>query len=429
MAAARYVLLGLAPARAAWFREVGQWANASSIPAEFLKCVSPEEVRSRLSGGRVFSALLVDGTTPGLDRDLIDRAADVACAVIVVGGSRGGRDWLSIGAAGQLPDDFDRKDLLDALGACAVMIGRADRLADPRAADAQPGWQAPLIAVTGPGGTGASTAAIAVAQGLATDVRDTGAVLLADFCLQADLAVLHDVGDVIPGVQELVDGFRAGQPGANEIHSQTFAIAERGYQLLLGIRRRSAWSTIRPRAFEAALHALRLVHRVVVADVDADLEGEDEGGSADVEERHLMARTVCAGADAVFVVGTPGMKGLHALARVIAEVLAFGVPSARVVPVINRAPRAARQRSEITLAHTGLLPPWAGASMPTPIFLPERRVDEALRDGVRLPDSLSAPLVGAYRAVVARAGADVVRPNPPQLVRPGSLGAWDPLAG
>lgn len=429
MANARYVLLGLAPARAEWFRELGQWANAGTIPAEFLKCLSPEEVRIRLAGGRVFSALLVDGSTPGLDRELIDRASASGCAVVVVGGSRSGRDWISIGAAAQLPEHFDRKELMDTLGSSARMIGRADRAPEAGAGETNGGWQAPLIAVTGAGGTGASTAAIALAQALATDVRNSGAVLLADLCLQADLAVLHDVGDVVPGVQEIVDAFRSGLPSSTEIRSQTFAIGERGYDLLLGLRRRSFWATIRPRAFEAALHALRLAYRVVIADIDADLEGEDDGGSADVEERHVMARTVCANADVVLAIGHPGMKGLHSLARVIGELLAFGVPSARVVPVINRAPRAARQRAEITATHTGLLPTWAGASMPTPIFLPDRKVDEALRDGVRLPDALCAPLLGAYRAVTARADASQARPNAPQLVVPGSLGTWDPLAG
>jgi len=429
MAAARYVLLGLAPARVAWFRDVGQWANAGSIPAEFVKCVSTEEVRTRLSGGRVFSALLVDGSTPGLDRDLIDRAADAACAVIVVGGSRTGRDWGAVGAAAQLPAGFERKDLVDTLASCAVMIGRADRAPELGGAEGEPGWQSPLIAVTGPGGTGASSAAIALAQALAADIRNTGAVLLADLCLQTDQAVLHDVGDVVPGVQELVDGFRSGHLEGQEIRALTYSIAVRGYDLLLGIRRRSAWSTIRPRAFEAAVRAVRSSYRAVIADIEADLEGEDDGGSADVEERHLMARTVCADATAVVVVGAPGVQGLHALARTITEVLAYGVPSARVVPVVNRAPRSARTRAEMSAALVGLLPRWAGASMPSPIYLPERRVDESIRDGARMPEALCAPLLGAYRAVEARAGEDAVRPVAPQLVAPGSLGAWDPLAG
>ncbi len=45
----RYVLLGLAPARAAWFRSVGSWANSGALPAEFVKCLSAEEVAARLT--------------------------------------------------------------------------------------------------------------------------------------------------------------------------------------------------------------------------------------------------------------------------------------------------------------------------------------------------------------------------------------------
>ncbi len=32
--AERYVVLGLAPARAAWFRAVGSWANSGALPSD-----------------------------------------------------------------------------------------------------------------------------------------------------------------------------------------------------------------------------------------------------------------------------------------------------------------------------------------------------------------------------------------------------------
>jgi hypothetical protein len=166
--------------------------------------------------------------------------------------------------------------------------------------------------------------------------------------------------------------------------------------------------------------------RAVVCDTDADHEGEEDGGSADVEERHLMARTVAARADAAFVVGLPGMKGTHALVRVIGELLDHGVPPSRIVPVVNLAPKAARARAQLTEAVGTLLAAHVGAAeLPSPIFLPERRVDDALRDGVRLPSVLTAPLAGAFAAVVDRAGS--VRPMAaaePQRVVPGSLGRW-----
>jgi hypothetical protein len=165
---------------------------------------------------------------------------------------------------------------------------------------------------------------------------------------------------------------------------------------------------------------------VVVADVDSEVEGEDEGGSVDVEERHVMARATLARADAVVVVGAPGMKGLHTLTRVLGDLLSYGVPGERLLPVVNRAPRGAHTRAQLTSALAALLPAWAGSEMATPIFLPERRVDELLRDGARLPDALVAPLTGAVRAVTARADDAARRPLEPELVTPGSLGTWTP---
>ncbi len=141
-----------------------------------------------------------------------------------------------------------------------------------------------------------------------------------------------------------------------------------------------------------------------------------------------MARTAAAQADAVLVVGLPTMKGVHALVRVVLEVLAAGVPAERVVPVFNRSPRlpAARAAAVATLAalvEPALVSSDGVARLAPVVHLPERRVDEALRDGLPVPSALGAPLVAAWRAVVDGAGA---RPaaEPGEAVRPGSLGHW-----
>jgi hypothetical protein len=426
MGGGRYVLLGLAPARSEWFRDVAHWANSGIVAAEFVKCLSAEEVRARLSSGRPFSALLVDASVPALDRDFVDDVRAAGCAVLVVGDGRRGRDWIELGAAATLPPRFDRKGLVDALSGHVSLIGRADRpstVDDPPASDR---WRAPLIAVTGPGGTGASTIAIAVAQGLASDARNAGAVLLADFCLRAEQAMLHDAQDVVPGVQELVDAFRTDRPSGDAIRASTFAVAERGYRLLLGLRHARAWSTIRPKAFEVTLDGLRSAFRHVVADVDPELEGEDDGGSIDVEERNVMARTTCASADVVAVVGVPGMKGTHSLAGVVADILGLGVAANRVVAVVNRAPRGAHARAEVERTLHQLLPAWAETGMPRPVFVPDRRADDALRDNVRLPDALVTTVTAGCRSLTERAREEAVRPAAPRLVTPGALGQWTP---
>lgn len=424
MASERYVVLGLAPARSAWFHNVSRWANGGLVPCEFIRCVSAEELRARLGSSRPHSAVLVDAAVPGLDRDLIDCARSAGCVVVVVADGRVGRDWAALGASAVLHDCFDRDDLVETLGGVARPVGRAAAVDDPALeTPVVAAWHGRLAMVCGPGGTGASTLAAALAQGLADLEPLPGSVLLADFCRNAEQAMLHDAGDVAPGVEELVEAHRNGHLGLDAVRALTFDVVERRYRLLLGLRRARHWSLLRPRATAAGLASLRRAFRVVVCDCDADLEGEEEGGSADVEERNGLTRLAAAGADVVFAVGLPSMKGLHALGRVVGDLVAFGVPAERIVPVCNRAPRRPRARAELSRALAALLTPATGSG-PGPVFVPDRRVEAALRDGTRLPAAICRPLAGAFAAVVERAGRREAAAGAPVPVTPGSLGAW-----
>lgn len=430
----RYVVLGLASARP-WFREVAQWSHGAALPIEFVKCVSPAELHARLASDRAFSAALVDAAQPGLDRDLVDTARVNGVAVLVVGDGRVTRDWAAIGVAGVLAADLTRDDLLDALAAHAQPIGRGDALPHERDGDTDgsgvPQWRGRIVAVVGPGGTGVSTGAIALAQGLGSDTRHGGLVALADLRLHAEQAMLHDARDVVPGVQELVDAHRSGRPSLDDVRALTYRVDERRYHLLLGLRRARFWSTLRPRAVEAALTSLARAFAVVVCDVGADVEGEDDGGSVDVEDRNVLSRTALARADVVVAVGSPTMKGAHSLGRVIDDLVAFGVAPTRIAPVFNRAPRAPRLRAQLSSAIAQLTGPVAASALASPVFVPERHVDDALRDGVRLPSAVVDPLVAVHRAVLARTAADApVAPTAdglvPRRIRPGELGAWAP---
>ena len=136
----------------------------------------------------------------------------------------------------------------------------------------------------------------------------------------------------------------------------------------------------------------------MVADVDADLEGQAETGSVEVEERNLLARTTVAARRRRVAVGLPGLKGLHALVRVVDDLRDHGVDPRRILAVVNRVGRNQRAKAELRrtfAALTGDARPWAGG----PVFLPERRgLDDLHRDGARLPGSLTGPLVGRGRA-------------------------------
>jgi hypothetical protein len=255
-------------------------------------------------------------------------------------------------------------------------------------------------------------------------------VLLADLALDADQAMLHDARDVVPGVQELVDAFRHGTPGPQQVRDLTFGDG-RPYRVLLGLRRHRDWTVLRPRAFRAALAGLRATFTQVVADLDPDVEGEAQTGAVDLEDRNLMARTVALDADVVVVTGLAGPHGVHRLARQLRELRELGVADRRLLPVVNRAPRSPRARAEAARALAELVattgPP---PTLASPTFVGEqRRLDTAIRDGVGLPAGLASQLARAVEAVAERLDAetdtgDLAGTDGPVPVRPGSLGAW-----
>ncbi len=425
MTGERYVLLGLARPRAEWFRQVGQWATSAALPADFVKCVSAEELRARLSTGRAFSAALLDGGLPAVDRDLLHAIRDLGCVPLVVDDGRAAHDWVALGAAAVLPAQLGRQDLLDALATHGVLVGGGDvaRSLD-QGVPLSTAWQAGVAAVTGTGGSGTSTVAMALAQGLAADGR-AGPVLLADFCRRAEQGMLHDARELFPGVQELVEAHRGGPVGSADVLDVTFHIPERGYHLLLGLRRPRYWSALRPRAFEAAFASLRATFGVVVCDIDDDLAGEADGGSIDVVERTLMSGGAAVRADVVCAVGAPTLKGLYGLAGLLLDLGALGVPAARIVPVLNQAPRQLRARAALASAFAQLTDGFGGGgSLPSPLFLPRRRVEESLRDAAALPAPLPALVTGAYHAVLRRSPADpaALSPAAPTPITPGTLG-------
>jgi hypothetical protein len=429
----RYVVLGLAQVRAAWFREVSHWSTAAMVPIEFVKCVSVDELRARLAAGRAFSAVLVDAAVAGVDRDLIELAREAGCAVIAVADGHAPRDLVALGAAAVLPAPFDRTLLLAVLSEHCTMIGdAAARAAAPPGADrAGPqAWRGTVIAVTGAGGSGSSTVAMALAQGLSNDVRARGRVLLADFALDADQAMLHDARDVVPGVQELVEAFRHGSPGPEELVHLTFG-DEHAYRLLLGLRRHRDWTALRPRAFHAAFDGLRRTFTHVVCDIDPDLEGEAESGSFDVEERNLMARSAVDAAAITIVTGTASVQGTHRLVLLVARLVEHGVPVERILPVINRAPRSGRARAEIARTVADLVAPLIGtavSSFTSPLFLPEqRRLDQSVRDGLGAPPAMATALAATVFALLQRETATAtidLTDAEPVRITPGSLGSW-----
>ena len=380
----QFVVLGLAHTRSRWFGEVARWSTTGAAPIEFIKCMRPDEVRAIIGSGRRVSALLVDGSLTHFDRDLVATVGESGAVTIVVDERASGNDWDATGCAAVLDAGFDRTALMEVLSRFARVVDQNDRRSAPATATFAPVGTGRLIAVTGSGGSGASTLSMALAQGLAASggpLGDAGgSVALADGARRADLAMYHDVGDVIPGLLELIEMHRADRPDPVDVRRILFPIASRRYDLLLGMRRSRDWPALRPRV-AAAVDGLRRSYDTVVIDVEPDVEGEAQTGSLDVEDRHAVARATVLGADLVLIVGRPGLKGVHDIVRIVDELCECGTPVERIVPVINHAPRHPGNRSEMARALRSLTverrpsPRARPSRRPAPHLVARRRTD------------------------------------------------------
>ena len=114
MSEEHWLVIGLAHPRAGWFRQMASWATTATVPLDFVKCVSAEEIRARIASGRPYSAALLGSDAVGLDAGLIDLVTTTGAAAIVVGDGRD-RDWRSAGATATLQTPFDRADLVAVL--------------------------------------------------------------------------------------------------------------------------------------------------------------------------------------------------------------------------------------------------------------------------------------------------------------------------
>jgi cellulose biosynthesis protein BcsQ len=338
------------------------------------------------------------------------------------------RDWATLGAAGTLAPSFGSDELRTALAHLARPITRLDApLHLGPSAAAENGWRGRLVAVCGSSGSGTSTTAMALAQGLAADPRLRQSVLLTDLQRRSELAMLHDAREVSVGILELSDSFRLGDPPLEAIRPFVLDVTSRGYHLLPGLHRERDWNAIRPRAFDAALDALTRAYRCVVADIDDDLEGDELSGSLDVGDRNHLARAAATRADLVIAVGRASLVGMHRLVRTVDELVTHGVDPARILPTITGVSRSPRARSELTRALADLTAHGrTSGRLASPLLLPDApRVESSLRDARPLPESLSRPLAIAVTALLNHSSPSVGRASAPMAITPGSLGHWD----
>jgi hypothetical protein len=404
-------LLGLVSRTASWPQRLEAWSMSGAVPFTVSYCQSVAHLQARLSSAHAPQGVLLDGDLSFVDRDLLAGIAAADGIAVVVDGVRRRRQWRDLGAAAALPNGFEQHQLLTALRSLLP-----DEHVQPTRTSASP-----LVAVTGPGGTGASVTAIAVAQGLAAARRR---VLLADCCLHAEQAMLHNAHGGHAGLLDVIALHAERTPERHQVRQLALGIVERGYYLLPGVTRARHWSRIGSDSLQSTIRSMREAFDVVVADIDSDVEGEAQGGSIDVEERHVLARTVSLDADAIVVVGQATMKGVHALVRVMAELLEIGLHPERLLPVLNQAPAASAARAELGRAVGHLLQGVTGGRDVRPVLhAPTVELETQLREREAVPDAWAALVAGAVTSLLDRSSGEHRAPAP-EPVPAGALGHW-----
>ncbi|MDP9074579.1 MAG: hypothetical protein M3N98_10480, partial [Actinomycetota bacterium] len=294
---ARYVLLVLDDEVGPVAALVGGAVADLGLEADVVACACPDEAVVRLRVGRRYSAVIAGPDHPGF-QTVTSASARAATPVVVVDpGATAAR-------------------LAQVIRSRAAPVGRRDRL--PGSGWASRSGSAQLVAVCGPGGTGASVLAAALAADLARRLSQPD-VVLADFALHSDQAVLHGLAEPLPSLLDLLEASRLRLPSPAQLRQ--VSVAGPGYRLLPGLRRLSHWTAVTARVFETALCGLRAACGLVVADIAGEFEGEAETGSLDVEDRNHMARHIARQADLVAVVGRPGMSGERRLSLTIDAML------------------------------------------------------------------------------------------------------------
>ena len=376
----KFSILALARPRSTWLAELTQWSGSGVIGTELIRCVSTDEVRARLTSLQQFSAVMFDEHSLGLDRDLLATCTDAGCASIVVTNGLPRRDWISLGADRTIDSSFRSDELLSTLRAVATPVEQCDKVSAIAGSAPVDAPVAPLIAVTGGGGTGRSTVAIALAQAL------PGSALI-DGALDASLALMIGGVDIVPALQELVEAHRTGVPTSDEVRTVLSKCHRHGFDLLPGLRRHRDWTTLRPRAVEATVRSLRQAYPVVIADIDADIEGESDTGSFDIADRNSLARTIASTADAIIVTSRSDLTGLSRLVSTVATLVDFGVEPGCIAPLVLRPTRSILSPAEIRRSITNLLDrvvPDLVIAAATVVELP-RDLDTVLLDGAPMP--------------------------------------------
>jgi MinD-like ATPase involved in chromosome partitioning or flagellar assembly len=311
-------------------------------------------------------AAVVAADLPWLDRELVGTLQDSGVVVISIGASSGTRSLEGIGVAHRLPDAATADDL----AALLYRIGANQSLAvssptpppmSESTATAPDDAGRRMVAVWGAAGApGRTTVAIHLAVEAA---RRGQSVLLVDGdAWSASIAQVLNL-DEAPSVTQAAR--LAGEGWLRPLET-CLQPGPSGGAVLAGLARAELWPEVRERAWISVLDAARETRPLVVVDLAAPIEEDEELAFDRVPyRRNLMTLATLAAADEVLLVagGDPvGIRRGIVAHRTLADARPDVAQKVRVV--VNRAPRSARRVQECS----SQLSEWTG--LPPLAFLP-----------------------------------------------------------
>ena len=282
---------------------------------------------------------VIAASLPWLDRDLVGTLHDHGVTVVAVGADD--RPLDRVGVAHRLPEGATADDL----AGLVHRIGGGERSPDVVEPSDDGSTPAPgrMIAVWGaPGAPGRTTVAVHLA---AEAARSGLEVALVDGdAWSASVAQLLGLAEA-PSVAQAA---RLAGEGWRQPIESCLQEGPAGCAVLAGLARAELWPEVRERAWTAVLDAARDARDIVVVDLAAPIEEDEELAFDRVpHRRNLMTLTALAAADEILVVTSADPVGIRrgiVAHRALTEARPGLAPRTRVL--LNRMPRSARRAQE-----------------------------------------------------------------------------------
>lgn len=324
-------------------------------------------------------AALVAAELPWLDRELVGTLHDHGVTVVAIEHGSPARSVERIGVAHRLPSCVTAEQLatlLHRLGPETATPG--EREAGPvRGAPSSRAGAGRLVAVWGAPGSPGRTS---VALHLALEATRTGvsALLVDGDVWSPSLAQLVEV-DESPSV---AGAARLAAEGWPKPLGSCLQEGPGGLRLLTGLPRAELWPELRERAWTAVLDAARELTQLVIVDLAAPIEEDEELAFDRVPyRRNLVTLRTLAEADTVLAVVRADPVGLR---RGIEAHRTLGATrpevAERVDTVLNRVPGSARRAQECSAS----LSEWTGRA-PVALLPVEPAFERVVWEGRPLP--------------------------------------------